>query len=59
MAQSFKVGDIVQLRSGGPLMTVTQIGEDMGGVMTVWCVWFSGQIRSEGSFPMEALALSN
>jgi uncharacterized protein YodC (DUF2158 family) len=37
----FKEGDLVQLRSGGPVMTVEQVGDRaMTGEATVWCVWF-------------------
>jgi uncharacterized protein YodC (DUF2158 family) len=37
----FKPGDLVQLKSGGPLMTVEQVGQRaMTGEDTVWCVWF-------------------
>ncbi|ECC5188657.1 YodC family protein [Salmonella enterica] len=37
----FKVGDLVRLKSGGPLMTVEQVGESaMTGGEAVWCVWF-------------------
>ena len=36
--QMFKVGDEVQLKSGGPIMTVAQYsGEKM-----VTCIWFEG-----------------
>lgn len=31
----FKVGDLVRLKSGGPVMTVEMIQAD-GGVMVVW-----------------------
>lgn len=31
-----KVGDLVQLKSGGPRMTVDTIKEDK-----LWCVWFT------------------
>ena len=36
---SFKPGDVVQLKSGGPPMTVEQIGKDMAEIETVWCTW--------------------
>ena len=38
---SFSVGDTVQLKSGGPDMTVTRIGT-AGGEPMVWCAWFEG-----------------
>jgi uncharacterized protein YodC (DUF2158 family) len=41
MAENFKAGDIVQLKSGGPKMTVTQVGPDpIVGSIRVWCSWF-------------------
>lgn len=39
----FKEGDLVKLKSGGPVMTVEQVGERSamsGGGIGVWCVWF-------------------
>lgn len=37
----FKPGDLVQVKSGGPIMTVEQAGKlAMLGEDTVWCVWF-------------------
>lgn len=35
----FKTGDIVMLKSGGPLMTVS---EDSGKASEVLCIWFVG-----------------
>jgi uncharacterized protein YodC (DUF2158 family) len=35
----FKPGDLVKLKSGGPVMTVEAVG-DHYGTPTVWCVWF-------------------
>lgn len=35
--QKLKIGDIVQLKSGGPLMTVSSFGDDN----RVICVWFT------------------
>jgi uncharacterized protein YodC (DUF2158 family) len=37
----FAPGDIVQLKSGGPRMTVESVGQrHMTGEDAVWCVWF-------------------
>ena len=51
---SFKVGDTVQLKSGGPDMTVTRIGM-AGGEPLVWCAWFEGTKDAYGLFPPDAL----
>lgn len=48
-------GDVVRLKSGGPTMTVTGVGEDMYGVVTVWCSWFDKSDAKEGTFPIEAV----
>jgi uncharacterized protein YodC (DUF2158 family) len=53
----FKPGDVVQVISGGPRMTVTEIGEHLG-TPTAWCVWFEGQKQMDGTFPIVALKLS-
>jgi uncharacterized protein YodC (DUF2158 family) len=60
MAQSrFKVGEVVQLKSGGPRMTVTAVPEsgEEGGV--VQCSWFAHGQQSEKinveDFPPESL----
>jgi uncharacterized protein YodC (DUF2158 family) len=37
----FAAGDTVQLKSGGPFMTVEQVGEHWSiKGPAVWCVWF-------------------
>ena len=52
MAQALKIGDIVQLNSGGPKMTVAGLQSD-GAVR---CVWFSPDGKQEsGVFPPDAL----
>ena len=51
---TFDVGDTVQLKSGGPDMTVTRIGAS-GGEPMVWCVWFEGAKDVYALFPPEAL----
>lgn len=35
----FQSGDVVQLKSGGPIMTVRWC-QERNGVMTAWCDWF-------------------
>lgn len=52
----FAIGDVVQLKSGGPVMTVTQVGNAaMTGKPTVWTQWFDGPKQMSGTFPPEAL----
>ncbi|MBA7490827.1 hypothetical protein ES702_01370 [subsurface metagenome] len=38
--QKFKIGDKVQLKSGGPIMTVNSITEKTG---EIYCKWFVGE----------------
>ena len=38
MASTFKIGDVVKLRSGGPRMTVAETGAASGSVL---CHWFN------------------
>jgi uncharacterized protein YodC (DUF2158 family) len=54
MANTFKIGHVVQLKSGGPKMTVTKVG-DSGGVPTAWCAWFDASDAKQGSWPESAL----
>lgn len=51
--QQFKVGDVVQLKSGSPLMTVSEIEESN----KFFCVWFSGDERKGGSFNAQVLKI--
>jgi uncharacterized protein YodC (DUF2158 family) len=51
MVQAFKAGDIVQLKSGGPSMTLTSV--DHRGY--VRAAWFAGAIREHGYFHLDAL----
>jgi uncharacterized protein YodC (DUF2158 family) len=53
-----QIGDIVQLKSGGPKMTVhepsaTRVGPRSAGL--VCCQWFAGSKLEEGFFPANAL----
>ena len=42
MAGSFKVGDVVVLKSGGPEITITDVRRDNEGKAVVWTSWFEG-----------------
>jgi uncharacterized protein YodC (DUF2158 family) len=53
MAEKFNVGDIVQLKSGGPKMTVTDsVGTSDDYLRTSW---FAGSKHESGMFPVAAL----
>ena len=54
MANSFKVGDVVQLKSGGPIMTVSSEAGNRG---EVGCTWFDKDDPKSRDFPAETLAL--
>ncbi len=49
-----KVGDIVELMSGGPPMTVAEINVNLVGDCEVVCCWFFGKIE-KASFAPELL----
>ncbi len=51
MAQAFKAGDNVQLKSGSPRMTLTSV-DDRGYVRTTW---FAGAEKEHGHFHLDAL----
>jgi uncharacterized protein YodC (DUF2158 family) len=38
---AIKAGDVVQLKSGGPAMSVAWLGKSTVGVDVASCVWFS------------------
>ena len=50
----FKTGDVVELKSRGPAMTVEFI-EDVDGVNLVTCSWFEGEKYNKKSFSAESL----
>ncbi len=54
MADEIKPGDVVQLKSGGPKMTVARLETFSGKVMVV-CDWFDGQKTDRNTFPVESL----
>ena len=53
MTRKFKIGDVVELKSGGPDMTV--VAHTGGGLS---CIWFDDdQGLHDGTFPPETLDL--
>ncbi len=54
---SVEVGDVVQLKSGGPKMVVTYIDEDADGDCA--CRWFVGSASNREVFPMASLMLTD
>lgn len=58
-----KVGDVVKLKSGGPRMTIEEIGDysPMGsaGHDQAKCVWFEGAKRMRGAFEFSTLEISD
>lgn len=46
----FKIGDTVQLKSGGPVMTVTEVG-----TTDCTCTWFDLSTPKYFTFPHAAL----
>ena len=49
----YKMGDVVQLKSGGPEMTVASVSKLMG--TSYECQWFSGKKLERGNFPEDSL----
>jgi uncharacterized protein YodC (DUF2158 family) len=53
MSEQFKPGDMVKLKSGGPLMTVEHYDDMRGGVV---CSWFNEKNeRKQEAFAPDAL----
>lgn len=56
MADKFKVGDVVTLRSGGPQMTVSKTHDILGELRgDIHCQWFGGRKLESGWFPTASL----
>lgn len=52
----FKVGEIVQLNSGGPEMTVEEVStEPYHRKAPILCQWFGGKKLEHGHFPVASL----
>lgn len=56
MTNRFEEGDVVQLKSGGPKMTVTKIAEKSES-WGVRCGWFAGRNLKENFFPADSLTM--
>lgn len=56
-ANGHKIGDTVELNSGGPLMTISVIreSEDYPGRAICECEWFSNDLYEAGNFFSESL----
>jgi uncharacterized protein YodC (DUF2158 family) len=55
---AYKVGDLVQLKSGGPKMTVTGVPTSGYADPHYSTSWFAGSKNEHGLFPEEALMLA-
>lgn len=60
MTEHLKAGSIVQLKSGGPTMTVSWV-EDQLGTLSAYCEWFvqdKAPWKKDGAvFPLTSLRL--
>jgi uncharacterized protein YodC (DUF2158 family) len=53
------VGQLVELKSGGPTMTVAEVG-DLNGKRTAWCDWFDEKHKPvRHAFPITSLKSVN
>ena len=58
MEQEFRLGDTVQLKSGGPKMTIEAIGDHSFSTtpeIKANCVWFDGTKKQESLFNVAAV----
>jgi uncharacterized protein YodC (DUF2158 family) len=54
MAYEIEAGDVVQLESGGPPMTVKDVGM-LNGETTAWCEWLIDDKTESETFPLLSL----
>jgi uncharacterized protein YodC (DUF2158 family) len=57
MDEQLKPGDVVRLKSGGPEMTIEEIGDYSwgSGRMQARCKWFEGKALKESTFELASL----
>jgi len=58
MSQKFKTGDVVRLKSGGPDMTVKEMGNQTFNLGQYVCQWFGGKKLEQGHFMPDSLELA-
>jgi uncharacterized protein YodC (DUF2158 family) len=47
---AFQIGDTVVLKSGGPLMTIDDVGAGDGPDVIISCFWFEKTERKQANF---------
>ena len=52
---AFKVGDVVQLKSGGVRMTVSKLFKSSEGCEMVQCTWFDKPKEHRAAFVIDSL----
>lgn len=50
----FKIGDTVQIKSGGPVMTIRSI-DKANNQNVAFCIWFINGENQQAKFPVEVL----
>ncbi len=57
---ALKVGDTVRLKSGGPRMTITNVGDRPKEGTVIWCAWFTkaGEEKT-GFYPAGAVEMDD
>lgn len=58
MTGEITVGSVVQLKSGGPAMTVKEVSS-WNGKMTAFCDWFEGSASKSDHFPVTSLKVAD
>jgi uncharacterized protein YodC (DUF2158 family) len=56
MSDQITAGSVVELKSGGPDMTVSEV-EEWNGKMRARCQWFDGKKNQFDYFPVTSLKL--
>ncbi|USE37923.1 DUF2158 domain-containing protein [Endozoicomonas sp. SCSIO W0465] len=55
MVKRAKIGQLVRLRAGGPVLSVTQEYLLDDGSYSYWCQWFEQETLRNSTFPIVAL----
>lgn len=54
--KAFVIGDVVTLKSGGPMMTIAALAEELSDDQNNLCYWFSQEeVLEEHLFPVNTL----